>query len=142
MSASAPASLAGALRQNAIFSALSGTVMVFVPGQVAAFLGIGPSWLYLAVGIGLWLFAADLLHQTRQPRLSPGRAMLSSAGDFLWVLGTLIFLLFWGDRVSEQGAVALLIIAVLVLQFGLRQAAGIRALMREDGVAGAASHGQ
>jgi len=125
----ADSELMRALKQNAAFSGISGLVLLLFPEFVARFLGVGAPWFFQALGVGLLLFAADLIHQTRQAKPSPLRAISSALADFAWVLGTAVILLFWGKDIAIQGWVALVVIALIVAQFGIRQwrgAHGIR----------------
>lgn len=117
-----------ALKQNAAFSGISGLFLLLLPEFVAQFLGMGAPWFFQALGVGLLLFALDLIHQTRQAKPSPLRAISSALADFSWVLGTAIFLLFWGTDIATQGWVALVVIALIVAQFGIRQWRGARAI--------------
>ena len=117
-----------ALKQNAAFSGGSGFFLLLLPELVARFLGLGAPWFFQALGVGLLLFALDLIHQTRQVKPSPLRAMSSALADFAWVLGTAVVLLFWGKDIAIQGWVALVVIAIIVAQFGIRQWRGARAI--------------
>lgn len=117
-----------ALKQNAVFSGLSGLFLLLLPEFVVQFLDLGASWFFRALGVGLLLFAVDLVHQTRQVYLSPLRAMLAALADFAWVLGTAVFLLSWGKDATTQGQVALVLIAAVVAQFGMRQWRGASAI--------------
>jgi len=117
-----------ALKQNAAFSGVSGFVLLLLPEFVAQFLGMGAPWFFQALGVGLLLFALDLIHQTRQTHPSSLRAMSSALADFAWVLGTAVILLFWGKDIAIQGWVALVVIALIVAQFGIRQWRGARAI--------------
>jgi len=120
--------LTRALKQTAVFSGVSGLFLLLLPGFVARLLGLGAPWFFQALGVGLLLFALDLIHQTRQGKPSPLRAMTSALADFAWVLGTAVILLFWGKDIANQGWVALVVIAIIVAQFGIRQWRGARAI--------------
>lgn len=133
-SQSAP--LRSALWQNGLFSGLSGLLFLIAPNAVGDFLGAGPSWLFLSLGVGLILFAADLAHQASREQLSPLRALVSSMADFSWVLGSALFLAFGLSLVTSAGGVAIAVVAVIVLQFGLRQMRGIVRLFRDSDAPG------
>jgi len=125
-----------ALWQNGLFSGISGLLFVIAPNAVGDFLGAGPAWLFLSLGVGLILFAADLAHQASRTQLSPLRALVSSMADFSWVLGSALFLAFGLSLVTSAGGVAIAAVAVIVLQFGLRQMRGIVRLFRDPAVPG------
>jgi len=122
----------GLLRQillaNALFSGLSGLALFIIPGAIGQFMGVSAKPLLMAVGLGLLLFAADLLHQTRSTRMATWRVLYTSTADFAWVLGSLMWVIFWPHSVSENGLMALSWIALLVGTLGFLQIRGINRL--------------
>ena len=110
-----------ALATNAAFSLTSGLMMVLLPSLIAGWLGVQAAWILQAIGIGLILFAADLIHQATRPRLATWRALYASAADFLWVLGSLVVVAVAGGTFSFLGATLILAVAAVVLLFGCWQ---------------------
>jgi len=118
-------SLRIALLGNAAFSSFCGLGMLVWPEFVDRLLGIEAPWLWSWIGVGLLAFATDLVHQATRKRPATWRALYASAGDFLWVIGTLVLLVFFFDRFSKSGAATVLIVAGTVLVFGAWQLWGM-----------------
>lgn len=110
-----------ALLANAAFSLTSGGLMVFNPSLVGEMLGIEAPLVLQAVGAGLGVFAVDLLIQSTRSRVATWRALYASAGDFLWVLATLGWLVFFPKTFSGFGNWLLIAVAMAVLTFGTWQ---------------------
>ncbi len=108
------------LRANAGFSALSGTAALVAGGPIADFLGLDQTWLVRLVGAGLVLFAVGVLAASAKepPRLAT-EALIVSLNDFGWVVGTVVVIAL--GLLSTGGAVAMGLIGVIVLDFGLAQ---------------------
>lgn len=101
------------LRLNAAFSATTGIVGLAAPGRVARTLGVDATWVIRALGVGLVLYAVDLLvvATLRHRRLVPlGRA--ASAADAAWVAGTGVVVAT--GAVSTGGALVLVLLAIPV----------------------------
>ena len=115
------------LRANAVFSAVTGLVATIDAGQVADGLGIGQGWLVRAMGVGLLGFALMLTVAARQsPAMLRRVTPVISAADFGWVLGTAMVIGFgW---LSDEGSLAMALVAVVVLVFGVAQLRSARAM--------------
>jgi ribosome-associated toxin RatA of RatAB toxin-antitoxin module len=121
-----------ALLSNACFSGLSGTLLFAAPHIPAGRLGVGELWLLRLIGAGLMLFCFDLIHQATRLRIKLWRVLLSSLGDFSWVIGTAVMLVTVGG-LPTSGTWLLASIALVVMCFGVWQLAGIRAATRLPG---------
>jgi len=110
-----------ALLGNGIFSALSALILIMVPGKVGLFIGVSNPLLLVGIGIGLGIFSADLFHQATRQRMQTWRALYSSFGDALWVVGTAILLTWFSHVISEPGGNLLIVVAVIVALFGCLQ---------------------
>lgn len=117
--------LKNALFGNAVFSLTSATVFLIWPDSVSRFLGLDATLVLQIVGAGLALFGADLLHQATRKRLVTWRALLASGGDFAWVAGSFIILIFFTGLLSSQGQIAVASVAAVVSFFGWLQIIGI-----------------
>jgi len=123
-------SLAG----NAVFSAISGAVMLFAPDAVSETLGwTGPD-LWPLIGAGLWIFAADLLWQARRSRPVVWRAFVTILGDGCWVLATIALAFAFPSLMNATGWGLAIAVAVVVALFGLLQLGGLDRLQRADAV--------
>lgn len=110
-----------ALLGNAVFSAISATVLIIFPDRVGSLIGTSNYLLLAGIGIGLGIFSADLFHQASRHRMQTWRALYASLGDALWVLGTIVLLIWFPNLVSDQGSVLLTAIALIVALFGSLQ---------------------
>lgn len=122
--------LRAALASNAVFSGLGGLVLVSLPEAMAALLGPDLPWLMRLIGIGLLIFAADLLHQATRPRLASWRALYSSVADMLWVIASLGLLILLPQHFRDSGIALVLAVAAAVLTMGCWQLRGIHRLHR------------
>jgi len=114
-----------ALLSNAIFSAVSGTMLLFLSHPVADLIGVGDALIYQAVGGGLLGFAAFVAWTgTRKPIDIFGAALISVA-DGLWVVGTALLIILGMGVLQPMGVAALLVVACVVAFFGVRQLQGI-----------------
>jgi hypothetical protein len=123
-------SLRTALTANAVFSLGSAAVLVAAPGGVSQLTGLGPALLLQIIGVGLALFAVDLLHQATRPRLLTWRALYASLADFSWVVGSVVLVIFFPALLTPLGIALVLAIAAVVLSFGIWQVLGISGVHR------------
>ncbi len=118
-------SLRTALLVNALFSAVCGLWMLLWSGSVETLLGVQAPVLLPLVGCGLLIFAIDLIHQATRPRLETWRALYASVADLLWVIGSILGLLFFSGLLTKTGVAMVMVIAGVVLSFGIGQIWGI-----------------
>lgn len=114
-------SLRAALTANAAFSFCSALVLIVAPELVSQTTGLGPAVLLRVVGVGLALFAADLIHQATRKRLITWRALYASLADFSWVVGSIALAVFFPEPLTPIGVAVVLGIATVVLAFGVWQ---------------------
>lgn len=110
-----------ALATNAAFSLTCASLMLFRPALVGEWLGIQAPQIFQAIGIGLIIFAAELLYQATRPRLATWRALLASFADFSWVAGTVMLVFTFPDLLSPVGRALVLVVAGIVAAFGMWQ---------------------
>lgn len=115
------APLRSALIANALFSLASAALLIIAPGLVGQWLGVDQPLLFVAIGIGLVLFAGDLLHQATRRRMATWRALYASAADGLWVIGSLLLVTLFSSLLSSTGVALVLAVASVVLAFGVWQ---------------------
>ena len=110
-----------ALRLNVFTCAVFGVVfLLFAPG-VGAYLGAFPPLLLKIIGAALLFHSAHLLLGSLRKEILPGEVYHFSAGDILWFLGSLILLVSTGLVTTPHGAIATIVVAVLVAGIGLAQ---------------------
>ncbi|NJR39552.1 MAG: hypothetical protein HC781_12975 [Leptolyngbyaceae cyanobacterium CSU_1_4] len=110
-----------ALVANALFSISCAALMFLRPSLVSGWLGVHVSLLLQVIGVGLAVFAVDLLHQATCHRIATWRALYASAADFLWVIGSLILLGLFPNVLSDSGNGLVIAVAAIVLMFGVWQ---------------------
>lgn len=114
-------SLRLALASNAAFSLCCALLMLFRPELVSQWLGIDAPLVLQAIGVGLVIFAADLIHQITQQRIATWRALLTSVLDFSWVAGSFALVAFFPSLLTHTGKLIVICVAADVLAFGLWQ---------------------
>lgn len=118
------------LQANEIFSAVSGLMFLFFSKQVAEFLGTPNSRVILFLGIGLLLWAGFTAWVSMQSQLNPTMVKLIIEGDLLWVVGSILLLIFAGGLFSTSGKWAIAIVGDIVALFAILQWVGLRRLGR------------
>lgn len=122
-----------ALLGNALFSTLSGLLLLLAPGTVGNWLGVEADWILRVLGAGLLGFALDLIHQATRSRMVSWRGLLSSLADLAWVLSTAGLLILTPGWFSPLGAGLLIAVASVVLVFGCLQFLGVKRLHQVPG---------
>jgi hypothetical protein len=89
-----------ALMANAVFSFSTALLMFFNPVLVGEWLGIQAPQILQFVGIGLAIFASELIYQARSQRVATWRALLASAADFSWVVGSIFAVRFRSEAAN------------------------------------------
>jgi hypothetical protein len=112
---------------NAVSSGATGAGLLFASKVVADIFGINQTQPFVGVGIFLVAFAAVVYLVSRQNPMNANAVRLLIAGDTLWVVTSLVIVLFQVFDISMLGyfligAVALWVAAMAYLQFkGLNQ---------------------
>ncbi|MBN8595407.1 MAG: hypothetical protein J0M33_26890 [Anaerolineae bacterium] len=115
-----------ALFSNAIFSVVSGGVLLTLAQSIADLIGIGDPLLYQVVGAGLIGFAGVVGWVGTRSPINPFWVVLISLADGLWVVGTVLLIVLAFGVLKPMGIVVLLGVASLVAFFGVRQFQGVR----------------
>jgi len=118
--------LKSALLSNAVFSAVSGVVLIVFGGVTADLIGIGEPLIYQVIGAGLIGFAGVVSWTGTRTPINPFWATLISVADGLWVVGTALLIVFAFGALKPTGIVALLVVAGVVAFFGAWQIRGVR----------------
>ena len=75
------------LRANAVFSATTGSALLFASVPLSSWLGI-EMWVSIGLGLGLIGFAGILMELAREPR--PSLVRIVVLADIAWVVGAVI----------------------------------------------------
>ena len=108
------------LRLNAATSFAGGAIAALAGPWVSETLGIDHVLITRLVGVGLVLFAADVLFaSTRSPAKLVSEARLISAADFAWVVATVVVLAT--GILTTAGVVVAIVVGLAVGDFGITQ---------------------
>ena len=105
------------LLANALFSGISGLILLFAAGAVSRLIGFENPQLLMALGAGLLVFSFLLARHVRRQRIGRTEAIAISIMDLGWVLASAGLLLLYPDLFSPAGVVAIIAVAVIVLVF-------------------------
>jgi hypothetical protein len=111
-----------ALAANALFSALSGAVILAASDRLAELLGIRIS--LLPLGAMLIVYAAGLLWNARRENVSAVEAWIAVLLDVVWVAGSAVVI--FAGVLSATGNWIVAIVADVVLLFAVLQVVGLR----------------
>ena len=119
-----------ALMGNALFSILSGLIILFAQGWVLRILGLSNKISLLALGVALIVFAATLVINARRQTVKTSDAWLAVWMDLAWVIGSYV-LIFVGPF-STEGKWVVGLVAELVFVFAVLQFLGIRRIQKTE----------
>ena len=117
-----------ALQGNALFSAISGVVILAMNRTVVEFLGLPSNASLAALGIALLGYAGWLLWNARHEKIKIVDAWIAVILDMVWVVGS--YALLFSVRFSSGGKWAVVLVAELVFLFGVMQWLGLRRIGR------------
>lgn len=113
-----------ALFINALFSGVSGILLIIFHSVMASLFSIENSSVFWIIGIALIYFAATILFEwKRQKRIG---ILVIIAQDILWVIGSLILLIFQPFTISPTGNWVIGIIACIVLLMAVNQSYALK----------------
>lgn len=105
---------------NAIFSGLSGIVLVVFNKIIASLFGASNTAVFWIIGLALIFFAATIIYEIK--RQNPIGVLLIIIQDFLWVIGSIVLLIFQPFEISITGNAIIAVVALVVLFMGMNQA--------------------
>ena len=113
-----------ALQGNALFSAISGALILAINRTLVEFLGLPSSASLTPLGIGLLVYAGWLLWNARREKIRIVDAWMAVALDMVWVVGS--YALLFAVRFSSSGKWVVALVAEAVLVFAVMQWLGLR----------------
>jgi hypothetical protein len=117
-----------ALASNAVFSVVSGVVILSANRWLVKFLGL-PEKVSLAIlGVSLIVYAAILWFNARRPKIKITDAWVAVIMDVIWVVSSYALIFVVPFSVGGKWVVAL--VAELVLAFAILQWLGIRRIRK------------
>jgi hypothetical protein len=117
-----------ALQANAVFSALSGVLLIFDSGPIDAVLGLGSPTALTILGGLILVGAASVGWIALQPTIDRGSARAIVALDVAWVIASVILLLTGVLHLTVAGDWVIGIIAIVVADFALLESYGLKRL--------------
>lgn len=113
-----------ALRTNALFSSISGLVMILLNQPIAKLFGISNNNVFWIVGLILIYFAITIWYEIiKQRKLAVIWIIIQ---DYTWVLGSLILIIFNPFKITLIGNLIIGLIALIVLYMGINQMIGLK----------------
>lgn len=106
--------LKNVLLGNAMFSTACGVLLVIAPDTFANLMGSHPEWIYLALGIGLLVFAADVAWVATRKTINKTFATAILWADIGWVTGSAMLLVLGASLFSTMGLLLVVAIALIV----------------------------
>ena len=106
---------------NSLFSVFSGFATLLFSDQVGQFLEIDGSSTLQIIGAGLLFFALFVWLVKREKNLNPKKVVFISLMDFLWVLGSIVIVLFNPFDLSQYGSYLIALIALWITFLGFMQ---------------------
>lgn len=108
------------LQTNAIFSGISGMTLIFFHQRIAHLFEAKDNTVFWVVGLVLVFFASTILYEIRKQRSLAILWIITQ--DFLWVICSMLFLVFNPFLISQAGLIIIGIVALIVLYMGINQA--------------------
>lgn len=108
---------------NAATSGVAGAALAVGFAPLSEWLGI-PDWTSLVLGVGLILFAVQVLRVARGPRRP--QVIQVVGADVAWVVGAATVIVVFPGSMSTVGLWALGVVTAVVALFALLQTVGLR----------------
>ncbi|MEL0653095.1 MULTISPECIES: hypothetical protein [Algibacter] len=113
-----------ALKINALFSSISGIIMILLNQPIAKLFGTSNSTVFWIVGLILVYFAITIWYEiNKQRKLAVIWIIIQ---DYTWVVGSLILVIFNPFKITLTGNLIIGIIALIVLYMGINQTIGLK----------------
>jgi hypothetical protein len=117
-----------ALTGNAIFSVLSGLVILFANRWLVKFLGLPENASLAILGVSLIVYSVLLWMSAHRPKIRTTDAWVAVIMDAVWVVGS--YVLIFVVPFSAGGKWVVGLVAELVLIFAIAQWLGIRKIRK------------
>ncbi|MBW1294766.1 hypothetical protein [Aquimarina litoralis] len=108
-----------ALQTNALFSITSGIILILLNKQIATLFGTTNNTVFWITGSILIYFSATIWYEIKKQRRKAIIWIIIQ--DYVWVLGSIILMVFNPFELSKTGIMIIGIIALIVLFMGINQ---------------------
>jgi len=119
-----------ALMGNALFSTVSGLIILFAQKWVLGILGLANSISLAILGVALIVFAATLVINARKQKIKSSDAWTPVLLDLAWVAGSGALILF--VPFSAEGKWVVAGVAEVVFLFAVLQFVGLRRIQKGE----------
>ncbi len=113
-----------ALKVNALFSSISGIIMILFNHQIAYLFGITNNTVFWVVGLILIYFAITIWYEIRKQRRTAVLWIIIQ--DYTWVAGSLVLIIINPFQITQIGNIIIGLIALIVLYMGINQKIGLK----------------
>lgn len=112
-----------ALKINALFSGISGTILILLNQHIAILFGVNENAIFWIVGLVLIYFSLTIGYEIKKQRRVAILWIITQ--DYAWVLGSVILIIFNPYEVTKSGLLIIGIVAIIVLYMGIHQMIGL-----------------
>jgi len=109
-----------ALTSNAVFSGLSGVLLIAANQYFAQLFEINNNSVFWITGVVLIFFSGTIIYEIK--RQNPLGVLSIIIQDILWVVGSIVLLIFQPFEISKTGNGVIAVVALIVLFMGIGQA--------------------
>jgi hypothetical protein len=118
---------------NAAFSAFTGAVLLFASSAVSEMIFIDATgWkpvILIALGVGLLIFAADLLSMATNRWVTREEVWIIVFADIGWIVISVFLMAVFGDLFTQDGVVVVAVVGLIVAVFAIGQYVGSRSIV-------------
>lgn len=111
---------------NAIFSAVTGALMIVGARPVSEFTGLTPMWVPAVIGVGVLLWALDVGWLARKDKIESSKAWFVIAGDLAWMVVSYGIIIAGVPELTTAGNWTVAVLAEIVGIFAVVQYLGLR----------------
>lgn len=108
-----------ALKANALFSSISGIIMILLNSQIAHLFGTNNNTVFWIVGLILIYFTITIWYEIKKQRKLAVLWIIIQ--DYTWVIGSFLLIIINPFQITQIGNFIIGIIALIVLCMGINQ---------------------
>jgi hypothetical protein len=113
-----------ALKINALFSSISGIIIILLNQTISTLFGTSNNTVFWIVGLILIYFSLTIWYEVKKQRKFAVNWIIIQ--DYIWVLASLILIIFNPFEITLTGNLIIGIIALIVLYMGINQMIGLK----------------
>lgn len=113
-----------ALKTNALFSSISGIILILLNKPIAKLFGTNNNTVFWIIGLALIYFSITIRYEIKKQRKLAINWIIIQ--DYIWVLGSLILIIINPFEITLIGNLIIGTIALIVLFMGINQMIGLK----------------